>query len=139
MTVSADFGYVMIVAALTYALHQWMAVQVGMARRRLDVPYPIFYADESNPNANEFNCIQRGHQNCLESIAVFFALLLLSGIVYPVASAVLGVVYLVGRLVYFLGYSTGNPKGRMRGMFFMIPLVLLFILTIVSGVSLIIS
>ena len=58
---------------------------------------------------------QRGHQNTLEQLPVFFALLILGGLKTPLLAATLGALFVVGRVLYFLGYSTGDPKKRMRG------------------------
>ena len=62
-----------------------------------------------------FNCVQRGHQNSLEGLAGFLALLLSAGVFYPKASAIAAFVYNVGAIRYMRGYATGDPKNRMRG------------------------
>lgn len=74
------------------------------------------YAVESeNKDAKLFNCVQRGHQNCLETMPVFFALLLVGGFQHPLVATVLGLIYTVGRFIYFKGYSTGVPEKRLKG------------------------
>ena len=40
---------------------------------------------------------------------------LISGLFFPKASAILGLVYMVGRQVYAAGYSRNGPDGRMYG------------------------
>jgi glutathione S-transferase len=57
---------------------------------------------------------QRGHQNSLEVMPLFFAMLLLGGLRHPAAAAGLGALYTVARLFYFTGYATGVPRNRMR-------------------------
>lgn len=47
----------------------------------------------------------------------FLALLLVAGLKFPVSASVAGLVYLVGRIAYFAGYSTGEPNKRLRGAF----------------------
>ena len=47
----------------------------------------------------------------------FLALLLLAGLKFPIYTSIAGVVYLLGRIVYFAGYSTGDPNKRLRGAF----------------------
>lgn len=77
--------------------------------------YPIMYAVESeNKDANLFNCVQRGHQNSLETMPVFFATLIVGGFQHPLTAAVLGLVYTVGRFFYFKGYSSGVPENRYK-------------------------
>lgn len=34
---------------------------------------------------------------------------------YPIAASVAGLVYIVGRIVFFKGYSTGKADNRRRG------------------------
>eukprot|EP01026_Neomeris_dumetosa_P042288 TRINITY_DN351_c1_g1_i3.p6 TRINITY_DN351_c1_g1~~TRINITY_DN351_c1_g1_i3.p6 ORF type:complete len:107 (-),score=7.79 TRINITY_DN351_c1_g1_i3:1393-1713(-) len=62
-----------------------------------------------------FNCVQRGHQNALEALPTFYTMLILSGVKYPIFSAICGAVYVVGRILYFQGYSSRGPQGRFRG------------------------
>lgn len=80
--------------------------------------YPNLYADKDNcPDAdkrNKFNCVQRGHQNSLEIQPVFLALLILSGLCYPATAAALGASFLLGRVFYIKGYSTGDPARRIN-------------------------
>lgn len=108
------FGWVVLAIVAYSVLNVWMAIQVGKARKRYNVPYPKLYAIESeNKDANMFNCVQRGHQNCLENMPVFFVVLILGGLQHPIASAIFGMLYTVARYFYFTGYSTGDPKNRL--------------------------
>ncbi|KAI5074269.1 hypothetical protein GOP47_0010230 [Adiantum capillus-veneris] len=92
-----------------------MMFQVVKARKRYGVPFPTLYALESeNKNAKYFNCVQRGHQNSLEFMPVFFVLVVLSGLEFPKVAASLGFLYCVGRFLYFKGYSTGEPDNRLN-------------------------
>ncbi|KAG2546502.1 microsomal glutathione S-transferase 3-like [Panicum virgatum] len=106
-----EYGYVVLVLVAYSFLNLWMGIQVGKARRKYKVPYPTMYAVESeNKDAKLFNCIQRGHQNSLEVMPLFFAILLLGGLRHPAAAAGLGALY----IFYFTGYATGVPRNRMR-------------------------
>ena len=65
-----------------------------------------------------FNCAQRAHGNFLENLALFMPALLVAGVRYPVASAVLGQVWNLGRVVYAVGYTQRDGtdgKGRLYG------------------------
>ncbi|KAI9244928.1 hypothetical protein BY458DRAFT_529188, partial [Sporodiniella umbellata] len=72
---------------------------------------------EVEPLKNKFNCVQRAHQNTLEMFPIYSTLLLIGGLKYPEISATAGAVYLLGRIVYVSGYSTGSPSKRVRGAF----------------------
>nr|ACL54043.1 unknown [Zea mays] len=73
------------------------------------------YAIESeNKDAKLFNCVQRGHQNSLEWMPVFFVILLLGGLQHPTIAAGLGGIYIVARFFYFKGYATGVPDNRLK-------------------------
>lgn len=92
-----------------------MATGVMKARKAFNVPYPALYADSAHKNANEFNCVQRAHQNSLENLISFYPMLILAGVRFPITAAVAGLMYNVGRILYFKGYCTGEPKKRMNG------------------------
>ncbi|KAI3435900.1 hypothetical protein D9Q98_001958 [Chlorella vulgaris] len=111
-------GAVLALLAGGFAVHNvWMSLKVGQARKKFGVKYPALYEDATKPNAKAFNCVQRAHQNSLENLPSFYALLLVAGIRYPVSASIAGAVALVGRIAYFIGYSTGEPSARTRGAF----------------------
>lgn len=139
--VPSEYGYVVLVIVLYSILNIWMAFQVGKARKKYKVYYPTMYATESeNKDAKLFNCVQRGHQNSLEQMPVFFTLMILGGIKHPCISAVLGVVYVISRYFYFTGYATGEPGNRLSlGKYGFIASGLLMLCSISSGISLIMA
>ncbi|KAK6127506.1 hypothetical protein DH2020_038750 [Rehmannia glutinosa] len=109
-----EYGYVVLVLVFYSLLNFWMATQVGKARKRYKVFYPTMYATEAeNKDAKLFNCVQRGHQNSLEMMPMFFMLMILGGLRHPLICASLGVVYSVARFFYFKGYATGDPQKRL--------------------------
>merc|ERR1712223_1355116 len=99
------------VAVGSFLLNIWQMMKVGGARKKFNVLYPKMYSEDKE----HFNCYQRAHQNYLEHIPHFLALLALSSVYSAQYAAVLGAVWLVGRTVYALGYYTGNPKNRLYG------------------------
>lgn len=110
-----EYGYVVLVLVAYALLNFWMSFQVGKARKKYKVFYPNLYAVESeNKDAKLFNCVQRGHQNSLEMMPMFFVVLLLGGLQHPVVAALLGVLYTVARFFYFKGYATGVPDNRLK-------------------------
>lgn len=66
-------------------------------------------------SAKAFNCCQRAHANTLESLPYFLFALLHVGVVLPRTAATLGATWIVGRVLYTVGYSTGNPAKRQWG------------------------
>ena len=88
----------------------YLSHKVGKARKQYKVDYPAMYSDKSQI----FNCIQRAHQNTLEQLPLFLACLIIVGLAYPKFAAACGAVFLTSRFVYASGYSTGDPKSRMK-------------------------
>mmetsp|Transcript_7360 Transcript_7360/g.18913 ORF Transcript_7360/g.18913 Transcript_7360/m.18913 type:complete len:144 (+) Transcript_7360:2119-2550(+) len=118
LTLESEHGYVALTVALTVFVHNfYMSFRVGGARKKFGVKYPAMYATGDKPADNQFNCTQRGHQNSLESLPSFLALLLLVGLRFPVTAAASAVVYNAGKVVYFNGYASGDPEKRLRGAF----------------------
>ena len=78
-----EHGYVMLVVAGTVLLNLWQMMKVGGARKQFNVLYPKMYSEDKE----HFNCYQRAHQNYLENIPLFLALLLLSSLFMPLYSA----------------------------------------------------
>ncbi|CAM0875209.1 unnamed protein product [Alopecurus aequalis] len=107
---------------------------------RYKVPYPNMYAIESeNKDAKLFNCVQRGHQNSLENMPMFFVTVLLGGLQHPVIAAALGVLYILARFFYFKGYATGVPENRLKlGGFNFLAIIGLILCTASFGINLVI-
>ncbi|CAG7729302.1 unnamed protein product, partial [Allacma fusca] len=100
------YGYVILTAVASIFMVIWKAAQVLKARKEFKVEFPTMYSDQSEL----FNCYQRAHQNTLENYPQFLLLLLLAGIEMPCVSSLAGLIWIVGRVVYALGYQTGDPK-----------------------------
>lgn len=111
--VPAEYGYCVLVAVFSIFMLMWKAMKVGGARKEFKVGYPTMY----HKTNDHFNCYQRAHQNTLENYPQFLILLLLGGLYNPIVSAAGGVIWCVGRIVYALGYYSGDPKKRINGSF----------------------
>ncbi|KAI3889201.1 hypothetical protein MKX03_024655 [Papaver bracteatum] len=133
-----EYGYVVLALVFYCFLNFWMAFQVGKARMKYKVFYPVMYATESeNKDAKLFNCVQRGHQNSLEMMPMFFVMLGLGGLQHPLIAASLGLLYVVGRFLYFTGYATGDPQNRLKpGGISFLALTGLIVCTISLGINL---
>lgn len=109
MTEMAAVYAVMMLAVLEYYVFSFA---VGGARARYKVPAP---ATSDNP---DFERVHRVHMNTLEQMMVFLPSLWTFAIFVSARwAAILGLVYVVGRVVYFIGYSKAANK---RGIGFMI-------------------
>lgn len=131
LSLPSDYGYVILTAAASAFLVQWQAIEVSRQRRRSGIEYPKMYEDAE---VSLFNCYQRAHQNTLETYPAVLGLLAMGGLGYPITSSVLGMIWIIGRVVYTVGYFTGEPKNRLKGMFHFFAFVGLFITCVVLGV-----
>ncbi|POM80702.1 MAPEG family [Phytophthora palmivora] len=110
-------GYVPLLVVFLLFVNLWAGIKVGQARKLYGVDYPQMYAEKSDKNAKAFNCVQRGHQNIMENIPIFLALLFTSAIYRPQIAVIAGFVRILGFILYMRGYSSGDPKKRMQGGF----------------------
>ncbi|CAG9461028.1 unnamed protein product [Pedinophyceae sp. YPF-701] len=108
-------GAVGLAALGAVILHNYFGACVMKARKQYKVTYPKMYAEGDSAEAKAFNSVQRGHMNYVENLPQYIILQVASSFQYPMASAVLGGTYLLGRLLYFQGYSKTGPKGREAG------------------------
>lgn len=136
-------------ASLTGAavLNQWHGFIVGAARKAAKVPYPNAYASAAEAEADDakhaFNCAQRAHQNFLEALPTFAITSAVSGIAFPRATAALGALWAVARVIYATGYrnsprGTGG-KGRYKGFFHVIPSLSLYCMSFVTLYNIILA
>ncbi|KZT35547.1 MAPEG-domain-containing protein, partial [Sistotremastrum suecicum HHB10207 ss-3] len=111
-------GYVWVALASvsTLWLTQWQSVVVSKHRKLSGIKYPQVYAEKAevaaSPAALKFNCAQRAHQNTLESYAQNLFAILFTGLKYPLLASGLGAAYTFGRILYTLGYVSGDPSKR---------------------------
>jgi glutathione S-transferase len=103
--------YTAIVTLLSLALYFFLATRVGAARGKFGVPLP---AASGHP---EFDRIHRVHLNTLEWMPLFLAPLWLCAVyLSDIAAAILGLVWIGGRVLYFTGYSKAVEQ-RLPGFF----------------------
>lgn len=79
--------------------------------------YPKLYAEGFSAEAKKFNCVQRGHQQALETLTGFIACSLIGGLVFPVSCAMGGALWSVARWQWFNGYASGVPSNRYADFF----------------------
>jgi len=101
--------------ALSLFMNFFLTVQVVSARKKYKVDYPALYAPPGHKDEERFNCVQRAHQNTLESWSITMVIMLAVALVYPVSAALCGTIWVLGRFIYGFGYALGNPNFRMPG------------------------
>jgi glutathione S-transferase len=103
--------YTPIVSLLAIALYFFLATRVAVARVKFGVKHP---ATTGNP---DFERIFRVHINTLEWMPTFLVPLWVCAIyLNDLVAAVVGLVWVVGRAVYFSGYRQAVQK-RLPGFF----------------------
>eukprot|EP00339_Tiarina_fusa_P028132 CAMPEP_0117001658 /NCGR_PEP_ID=MMETSP0472-20121206/3582_1 /TAXON_ID=693140 ORGANISM="Tiarina fusus, Strain LIS" /NCGR_SAMPLE_ID=MMETSP0472 /ASSEMBLY_ACC=CAM_ASM_000603 /LENGTH=149 /DNA_ID=CAMNT_0004701735 /DNA_START=67 /DNA_END=516 /DNA_ORIENTATION=- len=104
--VSSQYGWVVLAAGIGPVLTNfYLSGPVMAARSKLNVPYPNCYAVPGyHKNADEFNRVQRSHQNYLENIGQYSTMTLIGGLKYPLVCAAGSILYYVGSVLYQKGY-----------------------------------
>ena len=98
-------AWIVIVTVLALLVYFWTGLMVELAREKLGVAAP---AMTGHP---DFERLIRVQGNTLEWLALFLpALWMFAGLVNAVAAAVLGLVWIVGRILYALGYAQSAAK-----------------------------
>jgi glutathione S-transferase len=120
--------YTAIVTLLAIAFYFFLATRVAVARAKFKVKLP---ATTGNP---DFERIFRAHQNTLEWMPTFLVPLWLCAIyLNDIAAAVLGLVWIVGRALYFNGYREAADK-RLPGFFVQSTVCLLLFIGALAGI-----
>ena len=101
--------FVAIVLTLVLLQYTFFSIMVGKARGTYDINAPAVSGHEV------FERYYRVQQNTLELLAVFVpAMFLFASYVHALTAAGLGVVFFIGRLLYYKAY-VNNPKSRGLG------------------------
>jgi len=102
-------AYVAIVSLLALLTYFWMALMVGRARGKSGISAPAMTGDPVLERTI------RAHYNTLEWLPLFLVPLWLFAIYWSdLIAAIVGLVWIVGRIVYALGY-VADPKKREVG------------------------
>ncbi|PPQ87421.1 hypothetical protein CVT25_008117 [Psilocybe cyanescens] len=119
VTIPEGFEYVGASLFLTAVLLQGLSSTVGRYRKLAKIEYPQMYAEkkemEESREALLFNCAQHdadiGHgQQAL--IIMRLNMTIISGLRFPIPSAIACAFWCLSRVSYAHGYLTGNPKKR---------------------------
>jgi glutathione S-transferase len=103
--------YTAFVTLLAIALYFFLATRVAVARVKFGIKHP------STTGNLDFERIFRAHVNTLEWMPTFLVPLWLSAIyLSDLGAAALGLVWIAGRVVYYVGYRAKVEK-RLPGFF----------------------
>lgn len=98
---------VALVTLLAVLVYFWMAAMVARTRRRVGIFAPVMTGDPTLERTI------RAHVNTLEWLPIFLPSLWLFAIYWSsTVAAALGALWIVGRIVYFLGYTAAAEKRR---------------------------
>jgi glutathione S-transferase len=107
-----SYVYVAIVTLLALLTYAWMGTRVSAARGKAGIRPPAMTGDPLLERTI------RAHYNTLEWLPIFLPSLWLFAIYWnSTAAAIIGLIWIVGRIIYFLGYTTEASK---RGTGFLI-------------------
>ena len=96
---------VTLLAGLTYL---WMGLQVGGARRKSGISAPAMTGDPLLERTI------RAHYNTLEAMPIFLPALWIFAVVWnDMVAAGLGLVWIIGRVIYARGYAQAAEKREM--------------------------
>ncbi|KDR69219.1 hypothetical protein GALMADRAFT_272087 [Galerina marginata CBS 339.88] len=116
VTIPEGFQYVGGALLVTAVTLQGLSHKVSKYRKLSGIEYPQMYAEKSEAEKSRdalvFNCAQRAHQNTLEQIPTLFVAAVISGLKYPIPTAIATMVWNLSRISYARGYLTGDPKKR---------------------------
>lgn len=121
--------YVQLIAALAILQFTCFGAMTGNARRLSGLKAPAMVGDD------RFERMYRVQMNTLENLVAFLPALLLAANFFPaLLVSGLGLIYLVGRVIYWKSYTT-EPSTRGLGfMLSMIPTIVLIVLAVVGPI-----
>lgn len=127
-------AYVNIVTILAVLQFIVFGIKVGSARERFGVKAPAIAGNET------FECYFRVQQNTLEQLVAFLpGIYLFSHYWNPFWAAGLGVVYLIGRELYSMGYVKAPAKRSTGFLVSGLPVVVLLVGALIGAIRAAIS
>ncbi|KAG7575322.1 hypothetical protein FFLO_00486 [Filobasidium floriforme] len=117
LTLPSNYLFVGLVGVGTFWVNLLQILQVSKYRKLSGIEYPQHMATQeqakSSQAAMKFNCAQRIVNAAIGNAPTFLVGLFWTGLYAPNLAASLGGLYLVGRVLYTLGYINAGPKGRL--------------------------
>lgn len=121
-----------IVTILALLVFFWTGFRVGGMRQKHGIKAP------ATTGNTEFECAYRVQMNTLEQIVIFLPLLWLSDAyfhTYPLLTGGLGLVWIVGRVMYTVGYSATDPSKRGPGFLISLLATAGLLITTIIGIT----
>ncbi|KAG2337632.1 membrane-associated proteins in eicosanoid and glutathione metabolism [Suillus weaverae] len=127
------FGYVAAGLVSTAWVLGWQALVVSSHRSKSGIKYPQLYAEKAEADASKeaflYNCAQRAHQNTIEHMPLIIVTTLATSMKHPVFAGYACGSWALSRVLYTLGYITGDPvkrntRGGILGEFLVVGLLL---------------
>ena len=122
------FGFVVATLIVTFIWLLTHSMTVGAARTKckelaskdgekdveLRYSLPNLYVDGTSKHARAFNCVQRSHQQILETLTMYVFAACAAGIQFPLFTTIICALSLVSRRQWVKGYaqSEGDPMKR---------------------------
>lgn len=107
---TTEFSYVIFDLCLAFLLTVTLMFRVAYLRGKYKINPPKVLSEDFI----EFECAQRVYQNTLETSIYFILNIIIGGIRHPIIAAIFGLLFVLGRLAYAIGYTI-EPKFRMPG------------------------
>jgi glutathione S-transferase len=124
MTITPGLIWIGWITLVTLVFYLGLAMHAARLRGRHRIAAP---ATAGHP---DFDLAIRIHGNTLEQLVPFLTALWMCAIFFrPLPAAMLGIVWLFGRVIYVFGYWSAPPRRQPGFIVAMIALVLLLILT----------
>lgn len=104
-----DYCFVLLVIVYAVILNIYLTLQVSKARKEYGIKYPNLYADrtiDGEIKANNFNQVQRSHQNVLEERDFIMLMMIINGFFHPYLAAIFGFLWVTARFIYGIGYAS---------------------------------
>lgn len=123
-------AFVHLVASLAVLQFFFFGAMTGMARRDSGLEAPAMVGHDG------FERMYRVQMNTLETLVVLLPSLLLAAVYWPsVLVSVLGLVYIVGRFIYWRSYVSSPGSRGLGFMVSFLPTLVLLILAVLGPVS----
>ncbi|PIE44738.1 MAG: hypothetical protein CSA45_05470 [Gammaproteobacteria bacterium] len=122
-------AYIELIGMLAVLQFFFFSFLTGMSRGKSGLKAPAVSGDES------FERIYRVQVNTLEMLAAFLPALFIAGNHWsPIAVSILGLIYLVGRFIYWRAYIANPDTRRLGFMLSMLPTLALIVMAICGAV-----